>query len=594
MGNKFCIKDFTEKEDIVTQRNEINQNKCLSTSMNNENAQIIENKEKDYSGESKLNPGKNKEIQTLNEEYKVYGPLSFSERKKLANKLFKEGTEESCKKALDYDNTSFNIILKNYDFQNNQNLFYSFNESISKDNFEKLILEIITSDSWDKSEIEKKFEEYKEELNNRIKFNQPIDTDNKALFFYKCKMHILIYLLEPNNISDFEKRLETKGDIYKRMGISKVIKNNLYPKESSKLKLFTIILNYNDEPGVYMLNSILDENYDTEYYYNEILKLEHVDQNLISYSENYIRAEDMAFKKDKYSLNNLIYFLQTRDLEKILSNLIYFYKYDYFIKDYWLNEYLPKLKEILTIIIKSEYYSTIISELFKKRKNDINYIQSEEFINFLFSKINIIPMPIYDLPLIDKFSLDIFLGGYGSYNMYLEGARGFKGKIELILKLGNQVLYLIHLGAHFIYSYFSIISKNYYDLKCPYITINDKLIQNETGDQVELLLFNKVITNFELKECLFLLNTNNHTIYNHFDSFRGDFMKSKQKKYSALTENFKGPFSELINEINWERIEDDKYYPIYISSKIRGNGPFIIFHRRKNDAIGRYEEKNLS
>ena len=372
MGNKSCIKDYTEKEEIVTQKNEITKNISISINLNDENTNKENNKKiKIYSGKGILKPDKKTEIKTLNKEYIEFVPLSFKERKKLANKLYQEGTEESFKKALDYDNTSFNIILKNYDFQTNKNLFYTFDERISKANFEKLILEIITSDSWDKSEIEKKFKEYKDELNKRIKFNQPIDADNKALFFYKCKMHILIYLLEPNNISDFEKRLETKRDIYKRMGISKVIKNNLYPKESSKLKLFTIILNYNEEPAVYMLNSILDENYNTEYYYNEILKLEHVDQNLISYSENYIRAEDMAFKKDKYSLNNLIYFLQTRDLEKILSNLIYFYKYDYFIKDYWLNEYLPKLKEILTIIIKSEYYSTIISELYSRKEKMI-------------------------------------------------------------------------------------------------------------------------------------------------------------------------------------------------------------------------------
>jgi hypothetical protein len=334
-------------------------------------------------------------------------------------------------------------------------------------------------------------------------------------------MHILINLLDGNNISDFQNNLEEKRDIYKKIGISKIINNNQYPEESSKLKLFMIILNLIDDEktAVYLLNSILEENHNTEYYYNKILELKHVDKSLISYNKNSIIIGETKFKKNIYSLNSLIYFLQKKNLKNISPTNEYLYKYDYFIKEYWINEYLQGLKEILSIIIKSKYYSTIISELFNKKENEINYIQSEEFINFLFSKINIIPMPIYDLPLIDKLSLDIFLGGYGSYNMYLEGARGFKHQIELILKLGNQVLYLIHLGAHFIYSYFSIISKNYYDLKCPYITINNKLIQNETGDQVELLLFNKVISNFELKECLFLLNTNNHTIYNHFDGF---------------------------------------------------------------------------
>ena len=160
-------------------------------------------------------------------------------------------------------------------------------------------MEIITSDSWDKSKIENKFKEYKEELNNRIKFNQPIDTDNKALFFYKSKIHILINLLEDNNILDFHNKLKEKSNFYKKIGISKIIKNNQYPKESSKLKLFMVILNLfdNEESAIYMLNSILDENYDTEYYYNQMLELKHVDWNKISYNENSIFIEETPLKR---------------------------------------------------------------------------------------------------------------------------------------------------------------------------------------------------------------------------------------------------------------------------------------------------------
>ena len=599
MGNKSCIKDYTEKEEIVTQKNEITQTRSASISLNNENAQINENCEevRFFSGEDFLKPDKKTEILTPNE-YIKFVPLSFNERKKLANKLFKEGTEESCKKALDYDNTSFNIILKNYDFQTNKNLFYSFDENISKKNFEKLILEIITSDSWDKSKIENKFKEYKEELNNRIKFNQPIDTDNKALFFYKSKIHILINLLEDNNILDFHNKLKEKSNFYKKIGISKIIKNNQYPKESSKLKLFMVILNLfdNEESAIYMLNSILDENYDTEYYYNQILELKHVDWNKISYNENSIFIEETPFKKDKYSFNSLIYFLQKNNLEDNLSNNEYLYKYDYLIKKYWINEYLPGLKEILTIIIKSKYYSTIISELFNKKENEINYIQSEEFVNFLFSKINIIPIPTVIVPFSDKLSLDIFLGEYFFQNMNLTGQESFIIKIRIILKLGNQVLYLIHEGGgHFIYSYFTLISNNYYHFNSPNIKINNKTIQKESGEQLELLLFKRVVRNLELKECLFLLNTNNHTIYEHFDSFRENFVKSKEKKYSELTENFNGPFSELVKGINWKKIKDDKNSPISISFKNREYGqPSIAIYRRKNDAIGRYEERKSS
>ena len=114
MGNKSCIKDYTEKEEIVTQKNEITKNISISINLNDENTNKENNKKiKIYSGEGILKSDKKTEIQTLNKEYIEFIPLSFNERKKLANKLYQEGTEESFKKALDYDNTSFNIILKN-------------------------------------------------------------------------------------------------------------------------------------------------------------------------------------------------------------------------------------------------------------------------------------------------------------------------------------------------------------------------------------------------------------------------------------------------------------------------------------------------
>ena len=301
MGNKPCIKDYTEKEEIVTQKNEITQTRSASISLNNESAQIIENGEEEriLSGEEILKPDKKTEIKTQNKEYIEFVPLSFDERKKLANKLFQEGTEENIKKALDYDNTSIDIFSRKYDSQNNEKLFVSLREQMSKKCFEILILEIINSANWDKSEIENKFKEYKNELNNRIKFNQPIDTDNKELFFYKSKMHILINLLDGNNISDFQNNLEEKRDIYKKIGISKIINNNQYPEESSKLKLFMIILNLIDDEktAVYLLNSILEENHNTEYYYNKILELKHVDKSLISYNKNSIIIGETKFKK---------------------------------------------------------------------------------------------------------------------------------------------------------------------------------------------------------------------------------------------------------------------------------------------------------
>ena len=67
-----------------------------------------------------------------------------------------------------------------------------FFENRSKIQFENLIMEILNSNKWDNSQLSEAFQRYNNELKNRIKFNQPIDTDNEVLFFYNSKIHILI------------------------------------------------------------------------------------------------------------------------------------------------------------------------------------------------------------------------------------------------------------------------------------------------------------------------------------------------------------------------------------------------------------------
>ena len=217
---------------------------------------------------------------------------------------------------------------------------------------------------------------------------------------------------------------------------------------------------------------------------------------------------------------------------------------------------------------------------------------------FLFQfllKINIIPISKDEIPFTDKFSLDIFLGGYDSEPINLKVPTKYTGKIEVILKLGVNIIYIIpEEGGHFIYSYFTIISNNYYPLNSPNININHKLIQKESGEQVELLLFNRVINNLKLKEALFLLNTKNHIIYNHFDNFRENFIKSNKKNYSELTKDFEGPFKQLINSVDWKNIKENKDFPISIPTKNTYNGePYISYNRNfdRKDAIGGSNER---
>ena len=518
--------------------------------------------------------------------------LSFRQRKYLAEQFLNEGTQESIDKALEYDNTSFNIIIRNNKLHQNFELLQIFDLNISKIQFEILLLDIINSNDWDQETLLKKFNEYKHEINNRFKFNQPIDGNNRALFWYKSKIHILMNLLQKDDILYFKKKLQKKRDIYNKIELAKIIQNNEYPKELNKLKLFMIILILVKEKdyATYIFNSICDENNNTEYYFNKILQLKLVDEKIISYDKNNIYIQGMKFNREKYSFKSLIFCLKKEGLKKIFLTNELLYKYEYFLSEYYLNEYLSQFKKIIKSIIKSKYYSTIISELFNKKKREIDFIQKDEFIDYLISKINIIPISIYDVPFMDKFSLEIFLGGYDSLNINLRGANGYGNKISLIMKLGNNIVNIIHEGGgNFIYSYFTLINNNFYNFATPKIKNNNELIQNDSGEQVELLLFGRIIDNLKLKEALFILNIKNHMIYNHFDEFRENFIKSNEKSYDELVENFEGPFTELIKSVIWEEIKDNKDFPISIACKNNKIGqPYIVVNRRKNDALGKY------
>ena len=77
-------------------------------------------------------------------------------------------------------------------------------------------------------------------------------------------------------------------------------------------------------------------------------------------------------------------------------------------------------------------------------------------------------------------------------------------------------------------------------------------------------------------------------MYNNFDEFRNNFILSNNKEYEELTKDFQGPFSRLINEIKWNEIEDNKDFPISISTKNKNDEqPSIRIYRSRNDTLGK-------
>ena len=121
-------------------------------------------------------------ILTTLKEYKKIDILNFSKRKEEAIKLLKEG---NIQKAIEYDNTSYDINLNYSKLIKNNEILNLFDENLNKNNLEQLIKEIINSEQWNEEKIKDKYNEYKNDINNRYKFNQLIDMNNTSLYFYK-------------------------------------------------------------------------------------------------------------------------------------------------------------------------------------------------------------------------------------------------------------------------------------------------------------------------------------------------------------------------------------------------------------------------
>ena len=537
-----------------------------------------------YSTDELFPSNKKTEILSTLKKHKQIDILHFSKRKDEAMKFLNEG---NIQKAIEYDNTSYDI---NRDYskliiQNNE-ILNLFNENLNKNNLEQLIKEIINSEQWNEEKIKDKYNEYKNDINNRYKFNQPIDINNTSLYFYNTRIHILFNLLESDNISQFKKKLKKKRNIYNKINIINIIDKNEYPQDKNKLKYLMLILIKADNEvyANYMINSIFSEKENI----NECLEEMKNFVSNITYNEieETVFINEIPLKKKFYSFKSILSYIKEFPVYSLYND--YLYNYEYFLESYWINSFYENLKQLIGVIFKSKIYANILYELFKKSQFEIEFIQSDDFIQFLFSKINFIPISTYQIPFLDKLSLDIFLGGYDNYFINNNNSN-YKKKIKYILKIGCNIIYIIHEGGgHFIYSYFTIISNNYYEFGSPEIKINKKWIKSESGEQVELLLFGRVTYNIKLKEILFILNSKNYEIYNNFDEFRNNFILSNNKEYEDLTKDFKGPFSRLINEIKWNEIEDNRDFPISISTKNKNDQqPSITIHRSQNDTLGK-------
>ena len=119
-----------------------------------ENKEIIQdtspNKFLYYPTDELSNSNQKTTIFTTDKKYKIIEILCFTAKKDEAKKLIKKNDIISIQKAMEYDNTSHEIILKNNKINPNDKLMGIFDINKSKNDFKKLIKQILSSNEWKK------------------------------------------------------------------------------------------------------------------------------------------------------------------------------------------------------------------------------------------------------------------------------------------------------------------------------------------------------------------------------------------------------------------------------------------------------------
>ena len=406
----------------------------------------------------------------------------------------------------------------------------------------------IQSYVYDNKELKDLFEEAKEISKNIPDLNNPIefDNDNKELIWHAIKISILYTF---NNLKLIEENKDSLGRL--KNGIRTVIKKKLLidieknnkcnddifndkDKLESTLLLITNPCSVIEKKSEFCANLLLAKPLSNE----ELVKFAKENGAKLTGDENNLTLDynNYAYKDaNNLCLNNLSN-----------TNFIPELKYNF---NYLLNNYVSNQKEIksfLKKILKKKVFLEAYQILFKKHENIPinNDAILEEFID---KRMKFAPiMPFGCASFSDKISLNTYI----SINKKeITNKLQFKNAVE-ILNTGQYIL----IGEHEIFHILNCI--DYYESNCsvsieaPWKKNYDG--RNESGEYLELLLFNNIINNLNLAEVLYILNESNYD--KSLIEFRTDFEKLKLGYIKTEDITIKGIFKDYNNSLNFNNM----------------------------------------
>ncbi len=519
-------------------------------------------KEADEKYEKNINNKENESIE--NEYYSIYEMNLYDNTNKNIMKIyldFLKKNDDFIKNNIKTEETFINEFNKYKVLFTPEEIksFYGEDKKTEKENFINLLNKISNSD-----DLIKLKSEIKKEYNHQFYFNQPISFDNKELYYFK-NIQLLIDLILKLKANSFQ----TRKKIIKLIIDSNYLKNDEITNNEKKMEYLIIIL-------------LKDENY-YQNYNLERLKSNYTEEEI----EEFLK-KNPSFKYDK-DTNSIIKSEMPYSLKKYCLNLLNSYtfisntlKFDAFLTENIFVDYIKKIKEFIIKISGSNVFKEILKEIYKK---DCNFISQEEINYYINNKIHFYPLiDTNSLGLTDKLSLNTYI--FSEIKAIRTNCSIDHGNL---LHIALVIVSSFHEINHSIRIILFFKKNGNFEIRTPNLNISGNEI-NEGGNQLEFLLFGKVIDSLNIIESLFILNENNYK--QSLKEFRNNFKRIKEEVLEGKKDCFeiKGIFEklniddkEMINQI----IKDVKSeFPTKIIAKYHNSPTIIEAGIRSDDRLG--------
>ena len=407
---------------------------------------------------------------------------------------------------------------------------------------------LLDFDNMEKNDFNNYINSKKQELEN-FRFNQPISfCENSELYFCKIKIG-LIYnikkIIEKEKYKILKNMKYCVEEVLNRNFLidDHILKNNIY------LNCIIILISVPQRKIITDYNLNLIDNKDIDVNVNELKKLGFQYNKIEDIYEN----NDIIIKNDEneiklYNLKNLKLFINSQNEYNFKQHELY--KFDE-LKKYYSNKFD---EEKVRIFISKILASNVMEEAFSFfYGEDIKYPFEDKIINnkekkaleFVNNYIEFIPLKNEETSAVtDKFSMQTYI--FVNQDLVTSNVDDIETEYSIDKEFVNKVLVngaIVSINDHELnhnfHNYYYFSKNGNEPLKTPR---KKEMDERESGNNMERVLFGRLINQLTLKQVFYILNEDNYK--KSLNQFRAEFMELKDedckcegifKEYSIIT-----------------------------------------------------------